>query len=66
MRIEDFSPNAVSPEDQTLIREVTANYVNLAKYLLNNNEIEGSAHKTAALRLLLESKMTLIQAITHP
>jgi hypothetical protein len=66
MRIEDFLTREVSKKTINLLHEIEANYVNLAIYLNEQDGIPVNPHRTAALRLLLESKMTMIHAITHP
>lgn len=63
MKIEDFSPTAATPAQFKLIDGVTAKYADIASRIIS--VIPESAHRTAALRLLLESKMTLIHGITH-
>lgn len=64
MRIEDFSPTIPSSEAALSVVEVSAAYRNLAVLILE--QVPGNAHRTDALRKLLESKMTLIHALTHP
>lgn len=63
MNKEDFDP-VIPTQQQTLdIVNSNTNYQTLAALILKNIPI--SDHRTTALRLLLESKMTLIHGITH-
>lgn len=64
MQLSDFSPTKPSLEQSGLILQADDMYADIAEQILN--EIKPSAHRTAALRLLLESKMALIHGITHP
>lgn len=64
MQLNDFQvmvPNSEQLED---IQNFGIRYQELAEIILD--EVKPSGHRTAALRLLLESKMTLIHGITHP
>ena len=64
MRIEDFSSTVPTADTQLRITEVAAAYRNLV--VLIHEQVPGSAHRTDALRKLLESRMTLIHGLTHP
>ena len=64
MQLSDFSPTIPTADQIDQINLVNADYSTLADIVLQ--DIAPSAHRTAALRLLLESKMTLIHGITHP
>lgn len=64
MKLSDFSPAVPSDLQIAEIEFYTKLYSMLAGQILNTDK--PSAHRTAALRLLLESKMTLIHGITHP
>lgn len=63
MKSSDFLPALLSGRDGILVRELTAQFHNLAMYI--ENEVPPSADRTAALRKMLEAKMTLVQGITH-
>jgi len=64
MKASDFLPTQLSAEGGVLVRELTAQFHNLALFVEDN--VEPSADRTAALRKMLEAKMTLVQGITHP
>lgn len=64
MNLEDFLAVRVTKEQMISVRRAESNYFNLAQMI--EQTVVPSAHRTAALRFLLESKMTLIQGITHP
>lgn len=64
MNLNDFRSNTPTPEQMVLLEQATNGYEALATRILE--EVSNSAHRTAALRLLLESKMMLIHGITHP
>ena len=64
MQLNHFSPVVPDAGTILIINNVTAAYETLASAILNIGP--ASAHRTAALRKLLESKMTLIHGITHP
>ena len=67
MNLSDFSPTVPTvptAKQKSGIDFFNIVYAELAANILNIGE--PSAHRTAALRLLLESKMTLIHGITHP
>jgi hypothetical protein len=64
MILSDFVPNKPTQDQLELLESVNREYLKLAEGTLAN--VPSSAHRTAALRLLLESKMTLIHGITHP
>jgi hypothetical protein len=66
MQLSDFSPTIPTPEQLHSIQLANYDYKKLAQVILTDPLIPPSAHRTAALRLLLESKMTLIHGITHP
>lgn len=63
MDITDFAAVLVSDSDKKLIDAISAKYAELAGQILRTTA--PSAHRTAALRLLLESKMTMVHAITR-
>jgi hypothetical protein len=63
MDFGDFFPNKPNEWQLKQIEEITKDYQALASAILENTA--SSAHRTAALRLLLESKMTLIHGVTH-
>lgn len=63
MDIQDFFAVPMCESDQKLAKEVEAKYMQLAGEIMRLTA--PSAHRTAALRLLLESKMTMIHAISH-
>ena len=65
MQLSDFSPTIPTADQLDQIKLVNSDYEKLALVILSSG-IPPSAHRTAALRLLLESKMTLIHGITHP
>ena len=70
MNIGDFSPVVPTEEQVLVIKKFNELYWDLACAIRTHGEtvmtkLEGP-HITAALRLLLESKMTLIHGITHP
>ena len=64
MQIEDFKPTIPTDGQIHAIRQLTTVYTHLAQEILDG--VEPSAHRTDALRKLLESKMTLIHGLTHP
>lgn len=64
MRLSDFTPTKPTQDELGLIRISERLYRDLAEQIICN--ISESAHRTVALRKLLESKMILIQGITHP
>jgi hypothetical protein len=64
MQLSDFKPTIPGPMEQEWIKAIGEVYYRLADNIVR--AIPSSAHRTAALRLLLESKMTLIHGITHP
>jgi hypothetical protein len=64
MDINDFHPQTISESGAELIKKFETLYSNLAAEIMASTA--RSAHQTAALRLLLESKMTLVHSITHP
>ena len=64
MNIFDFEPNAASAGQIEQIRAIQEKFQLLAFDILF--EIPNSAHRTSALRHLLDAKMTLVHAITHP
>ena len=63
MNLDDFSPTVPTETQKSEIDYYSKAYIYLATDILIQSP---SAHRTAALRLLLESKMTLIHGITHP
>lgn len=63
MDIQDFSAKTLCESDQKLVAMIGGSYLHLAGEILRLTA--PSAHRTAALRLLLESKMTMIHAISH-
>lgn len=63
MDIKDFSPTVPNDAVQDLISDITYNYMYLANRIFE--KVGSTPHRTAALRKLLESKMTLIHGITH-
>ena len=64
MQLSDFSPvRVLTSEQSALLLQAEGAYQALASRILD--EVAPSAHRTASLRLLLESKMTLIHGITH-
>lgn len=63
MDITDFHAVCTSESQQNLIKEISAKYAELAGQILRTTA--PSAHRTAAMRLLLESKMTMIHAVTR-
>lgn len=64
MQPSDFLPVRVLTEEQSdLLRKFETAYASLALIVIE--AMPNSAHRTAALRKLLESKMTLIHGITH-
>ena len=70
MNIGDFSPVVPTDGQVLVIKKFNDLYLDLATAIRCHGEtkmtsLEGP-HITAALRLLLESKMTLIHGITHP
>ena len=64
MQIEDFKPTVPDQATSELIRAFHQVFGELAAGILG--QVPPSAHRTDALRKLLESKMTLIHGITHP
>jgi hypothetical protein len=64
MRIEDFSPTVPDATRRALIETFNFGFAELATAIIGG--VSPSAHRTDALRKLLESKMTLIHGITHP
>jgi hypothetical protein len=64
MDIQDFRPKKADAGQIALIKQIEDQYVALAGEILRLTA--PSAHRTAALRLLLESKMTMTHSITHP
>lgn len=64
MQASDFAPTVPTDEQAKMIREVNAVFQLAAEDFINL--VPSSAHRTAALRKLLEAKMTLIHGITHP
>ena len=64
MLLSDFSPTKPTEEQLETIAAINREYSHLAEGTLLN--VAPSTHRTAALRLLLESKMTLIHGVTHP
>jgi len=63
MKASDFLPTQLTHEGGVLVREITTQFHSLALYI--ENEVPPSADRTAALRKMLEAKMTLVQGITH-
>jgi hypothetical protein len=64
MRIEDFAPAIPNGKTLELMQRFNDAFGELAEDIIG--AVEPSAHRTDALRKLLESKMTLIHGITHP
>ena len=64
MQIEDFNPVILHGKTLELMERFNDAFGELAEDIIG--AVEPSAHRTAALRKLLESKMTLIHGITHP
>ena len=64
MKAIDFIPAATSLEQRNLIATVNGRFYDLACSI--EALIPSSANRTAALRKMLEAKMTLVQGITHP
>jgi hypothetical protein len=64
MNANDFQSNVPSVDQQDLMSDMAIYYQDIADTIIGR--VGPSAHRTAALRLLLESKMTLIHGITHP
>jgi hypothetical protein len=64
MDIQDFYPVTVDDWQKAKIEEIGQAYATLAGFILTNTA--SSAHRTAALRLLLDSKMTMVHALSHP
>lgn len=64
MDITDFHPKEVSKNDLQRIKDFENKFSALAAEIIVN--IGSCAHRTAALRKLLEAKMTVIHAISHP
>lgn len=64
MDITDFHPNQMSKTDLQRIKDFETKFAALAADIIVS--IGSCAHRTAALRKLLEAKMTVIHAISHP
>jgi hypothetical protein len=64
MNLTDFGPTKPTQDQIETIEAINREYSKLAEGTLIN--VTPSAHRTAALRLLLESKMTLVHGVTHP
>lgn len=67
MNIDDFRPvppAKLTPDQLFNIDQVNVEFEATADFVIS--DIPSSAHRTAALRLLLEAKMTLTHGITHP
>jgi hypothetical protein len=64
MNLTDFSPTKPTTEQLETIEAINREYSHLAEGTVLN--VPSSAHRNRALRLLLESKMTLIHGVTHP
>jgi hypothetical protein len=64
MQMTDFRLVTPSPNQQVEIADANVQFQTLADWIIGG--VDPSAHRTVALRKLLESKMTLIHAITHP
>lgn len=64
MKIEDFIAVVPTEEQKDALAKISTEYKLTAEEIFKR--IPSSAHRSAALRLLLESKMTLIHGITHP
>jgi hypothetical protein len=64
MQLSDFTWRAVNEEQASKITVLTQAFEDLVTDI--EGMVSASAHRTAALRKLLEAKMTVIHAITHP
>ncbi len=65
MRVEDFSPIVPTKQQTETMNRFNQRYQDLAQSIIDETNVPVNVHRTAALRLLLESKMTLIHGITH-
>lgn len=63
MDIQDFYAKPMCESDTKLAAQIGEKYAVLAGEILRTTA--PSAHRTAALRLLLESKMTMIHGLSH-
>lgn len=63
MKANDFVAVKATDDQMQLINMYSEQYQDLAADIIAS--VNASPHRTAALRLLLESKMTLIHGITH-
>jgi hypothetical protein len=64
MQLNDFFAVKATEQQLDVINRLTEMIQIVAEGAIA--EIPASAHRTAGLRILLEAKMTLIHAITHP
>ena len=63
MKTGDFQYARATSEQLMVIDRMTAEFVKLATII--QEDVPVSAHRTAALRKMLEAKMTLVHGITH-
>lgn len=63
MNLSDFQAAVPTPLQVRQLEYYTEKFALLAADILA--QVPATAHRTAALRLLLEAKMTLIHGITH-
>lgn len=63
MNLTDFVASVPTAEQLALIADFSTSFQFLAGQIEHN--VPNSAHRTSALRKLLEAKMTLIHGITH-
>lgn len=60
----DFQPTVPNDAQKAAIQAINEKFFGLSVDVMFI--VPNSAHRTAALRHLLDAKMTLIHAITHP
>jgi len=63
MDIRDFTSVPMTESTQKLAKEIADKYFELAGLILRTTS--PTPHRTAALRLLLDSKMTMIHDLSH-
>ena len=64
MNQSDFTPAVPTPDQVSALEAINKIFYDTAQ--MSEGLVPPSAHRTAALRLLLQAKMTLTHAITHP